>query len=381
MAPAVNYFIGGIYLAFGLKNPFSQIIYFIIYFCGFISYFYRITPQKLAAITIFLLLLCISCYWNPGLFEFLTEEPNLYQSRLITFILSVFPIFLISSNNKFNLNNCLNKLYRATYVTNSMCIATFSLQIMSGEGLNEYMAFAYTSLPSIMLGLYFGAKKRDLIGFCLAALAMTTIIFGGCRGALFTLVIFILLNFSSLSTKKKIIVSLFTFALILIGLTDIFDSTTNLLSQYGYKSRILESFLSNDIENSSGRDLLYAKAFALIDPFGRGIFSDRILLNHFLDATYCHNWIIEMMVDYGYILGSIVVLMIIGCMIYLFSKKTVRDNIDVRFILVFGSSLLLGKYMLSNSYLQGADFAFTIGTVISIMSKLKHNRFLNATTK
>lgn len=370
--PAINYFIGGIYLAFGDKNPWSQIIYFIIYGAGLASYFVRFTSFKLVSVCIFSLLLGYSLLINDGLLPAITEVPNFYQSLLVFFVLVNLPVFLISSDSRFNYAECFKELYRWSQIINLLCVITFTLQVfITRMGIGEYMAFAYTTLSPAIICLYFGFNYKDRIGVLISLLAISTIFIGGCRGALFTTIVFIIISFAlgKVSKLKKILLLLIALLVFVCGINDLLITSSQFLGQYGYESRILESFMSDDAANSSGRDIVFAKAISLIDISGRGIFSDRILLEHILDATYCHNWILEFLVDYGYIFGTVLVLTIICCFIYLFFNKYIMSDIYYRFILIFGAALLLGKYLLSNSYLQGTDFAFVMGGCIYLIRK------------
>ena len=83
-----------------------------------------------------------------------------------------------------------------------------------------------------------------------------------------------------------------------------------IMNSLGIESRTLEKMLSGDIMNDSERNLIWtyliASAIKKI-PFGQGIGADRLILQQKMrSGLYAHNFIIELIVNYGIIVGAIV---------------------------------------------------------------------------
>ena len=80
------------------------------------------------------------------------------------------------------------------------------------------------------------------------------------------------------------------------------------LLNYGIKIGALQKILFSD-DFSNGRWTLYEKAIQGIlegSFFGGGVYFDRVLLDN-----YAHNIIIEFVVDYGFFIGILLILLIV----------------------------------------------------------------------
>jgi len=364
--PIVNYFIGAIYIAFGLNNPWSQIIYFVIYSSGIVSYFIQFTQFKAALLGIFTLLLSYSVFLNTGLWEAITEIPSVYQSILAIFCFIVLPIFLITSDPLFDLKKCLNQFYKLSKICNILCIIAFICQLTNFGQTSEYMAFAYTTLPSALICIYFSFFYKDKIGEIISITTAVTLLFGGCRGALLTIIVFItfIFLFSKKSLLPKLFIGVSVVIFFLISIDDLLVNLSNFLNNYGVQSRIINFANADAISSDSGRELIWAKAISLTHIYGNGIFSDRVLLGHILNSTYCHNWVLEFLFDFGYLFGGLLVITIVLLYTRLSFSKHVYTDAYFKFILIYGISMLLAKYSVSGSYLQSYDLAFAFGGLI-----------------
>ena len=52
-----------------------------------------------------------------------------------------------------------------------------------------------------------------------------------------------------------------------------------------------------------------------------GLFADRVLLERVDDSKYCHNWILEFWVDYGWLLGTILATIVLKESIFASIKR------------------------------------------------------------
>lgn len=88
--------------------------------------------------------------------------------------------------------------------------------------------------------------------------------------------------------------------------------------------------------------------------WGHGIFGDR----YFLDGTYAHNIFLEVWLDFGIILGTLVLLFLI----VFITKTFLRSNDKKLFLLFF--SLGFMPLLVSGSYLISIMFSILIGFLI-----------------
>lgn len=367
--PPLNYYFAESLMSFGIKNPIVQVVYFFVYLCGLYCYA-RYFKSGIKYILLAFFILFFSVLLTPGVFEAITG-PILFQSLLCSFVLVYVPIFLIVSNRRFNFELTFQKLYPIALFVVVICICAYGIEISTMSLLNEYMTFAYTGLPAILLSLYMSFKRKHIVGMVISIIGSVTIVFGGCRGALLTLIVFVgLIMFQNLKSSRSRYLIVGIVLLFLFNAETIMSFINDFLGSFGYESRIMTLFENDEAIESEGREAVYQKAFTLLNFFGHGIFSDRVLLEHVVDATYCHNWVIEFMVDYGYFIGGILVLILLATLFkFLINKKRLTE-IGL-FMLFFSISMLSIKYMLSGSYLASAEWSLILGWFVNSRTTLK----------
>lgn len=141
------------------------------------------------------------------------------------------------------------------------------------------------------------------------------IIVYGHRGALLVTMIMIIVFFLKYANiEKKLFISVTgVVALIMLIMfkEQIVSFVISLMRSFGLESRTLEKLVTGDITNDSERNIIWSLAISgIFDnvPFGKGIGADRLWLgSRFRQATYAHNFILELCLDYGIVIGLIVV--------------------------------------------------------------------------
>ncbi len=178
--------------------------------------------------------------------------------------------------------------------------------------------------------------------------------------------IFFKIIFGKMTVKKKISFTLsLSFITILFVNYDkyLYKFIENVLGVFNIYSRTLALLQNETINFLNGRELLYAKTIEYINInffSGYGIYGDRALL----DGTYPHNIILEFLVQYGILLGTIflvLILLLIICGFY------INEWNDIS--IIFVSIVIVGS-MLSGSYLTNLYFWMMLGGLINaIMNK------------
>lgn len=240
------------------------------------------------------------------------------------------------------------------------------------------MEFGYAMMfPAV----YFGAVaflKKTKIYYLFYSIAMITIILGGSRGsAVWGILLFpIMLPFKwrNFSKREKRIWTIACFFLLPLAylvysyLDVIQHSISVVLSEHGISSRTIEALFSGELSDANGRNGIYEMAIELIKtggPFGRGIYGDRIHIGRFYRWGYSHNVMLELLVTFGYVGGSVIIGAIVFGIVNLFRKITGITE-QIIFITFFVTSL---KLILSNSFWYVPSFWAVLVLIIKWRSR------------
>lgn len=231
------------------------------------------------------------------------------------------------------------------------------------EVLFTYMEFSYAMLPFICASFarYFETKNKITLLIFLIGLFET--ISYGCRGAIIFTVIFVVLTILIYSKKNRsvIVVSCILLILLYVNLERIatYLITIDLFSN----SYFLKHFVGGEMFESQ-RTEIYELCVHRISTMGSeisGFFGDR----PYCGSIYPHNFIYEIMMQFGWIFGSLIIALYFVLIISCWLKK--RSRIATVFILCS----LLFKYMLSGSYLLSGQFWVATSALIAISTSKK----------
>jgi len=222
----------------------------------------------------------------------------------------------------------------------------------------------YMLLPAIIYMNEFLDKISIKSGFVLVV-SLLVILALGSRGAIMCIGIFTLLKIIKQIkniTYTKVFLYLIIFSIIFLGilfLNQTLEYIYNFLLRYGIRSRSIILFLQGEIY-LSGRDILYKNVIKEIlnNPLlGIGLAGDRRVLG----GIYVHNIFIEILSNFGVLLGSFIIIILIYVVIKsLLGKESKKYNIIIIWISIGFIHLLV-----SSSYL--IDFKFWI--LLGLLSK------------
>ena len=184
----------------------------------------------------------------------------------------------------------------------------------AGESIEQSynLGFGYTVIfcATVFLDFYPGKKKTYLLLGCISTVLALV---GGSRGCVLCLLILeysIFLKSFPLFLSIKILI---TAGAVLAGIlfNAFYYDILSWLS--GIDARTIQMFLSGDITSDNGRDAIYALAAGAVKtmPFlGYGAFGDRQFITPYYYWGYCHNIILELIIDFGWLFGIIIFLII-----------------------------------------------------------------------
>lgn len=212
-----------------------------------------------------------------------------------------------------------------------------------------------TALPTMLL-IYDGIKKKKALSAIGAMILFLTMIIGGSRGPLFEVVLF----FFFVSVKKQgkqkyekaLLIGAFLVA-VLACYRPILQVLASLLKLFGIMRTKVIVTMNTSLFYSSGRSEMYETLIQEIikHPFAvRGINAEW----HLLDV-YAHNFVLELLYQFGIILGGVLVILVFALMI---RCLCMRINNELRILclcMLFASvpSLLVSGSIWTNFYFWG----------------------------
>lgn len=193
------------------------------------------------------------------------------------------------------------------------------------------MAFGYNMLlPSTIFACY-GLKNKNILYLSLAVVGSIEILMLGSRAAALSLILFLVLYIlfvgvrESKKAQKAVIITGFSLAALLFSVfyEKILISLGGFFETLGFSSRTILRLLNGTIAEDSVRNVMWGKTreFIAQSAFtGKGFLSDRFLL-----GNYCHNIFLELLLDFGVIIGlALCALIVVTCVKMIFKCKSVE---------------------------------------------------------
>lgn len=141
------------------------------------------------------------------------------------------------------------------------------------------------------------------------------------------------------------------------GILSIFNSM-------GIETRALSSIASGNLFNFSTRIKIYQTAWDCIVSNKTavfGLFGDRYMLRKTWPwMSYAHNFVLEILMDFGYLFGSILLLVCIGLII---KNLRIKNEASMQFTLIL-VCLVMIRLMVSSSFLIEGYFYIMLGVLL-----------------
>lgn len=346
---------------------FRNIIYIIPLLYVFTIIFIRgINKKVLYTLLVIFVLLIFSIIANKEIFEYVREDIIIFITRIII------GSFLYSFCNDYQ--KLTNKLCK--YII--LIILYIFLLAITGY-TKDYMSYSYgLLLPVVFFGII-GIETRNLIYGSVCILGLFYILLYGARGAfisgLATIAVY-LISFSKVSVKKIVMVLLTLIISILVA-TNLDQIIQTLFGNY-QNSRTLRLITAGRLTDGVGRDLRYAAVLKNISFFPKGLFSDRlIILKEVSVVSYPHNLFLELLYQFGLVIGGALCIVIIINFIKVFLIVTQKNNKYLNALFYSLVVIYLIKSMISGSYLNDYTSGAALGLCINII-KNNHKMGFNA---
>lgn len=302
-------------------------------------------------------------------YKLFPENSAIMDDNISLFFLSVLPLFFLGT--------MLDKVkipYETLVTLSYYVIVLFLVSVLflsSGDVADHDMGKAYNCLPSVMLVSFNVLKKRKGRDFIFMALGVILLLLCATRGPILLYAIFMLFQLPLIERKYRYLYIGLLLAMIVLFVSPVgmilVEAISLLLNNFGFNTRIIDLLLTGDLTYDNGRSWLYDATFAMIEaqPWrGNGIFSDRratgaIGIGENGIGVYVHHIIYEFWCDFGYILGTALLVIIAFSILTTLKKHKTDTNFKV-FFLIFVISYM-GKLFMSSSFLIEPGFWLCIG--------------------
>lgn len=297
-------------------------------------------------------------------------ENRLYLKELIFPIFFMcLPLFVISLNiNK--MDTLMSVMKKSSFIIYLFAILLSVEDLIGIVNIGEYSGplSNYLLIPTLIF-LNNSIDKLSIKYLVLSFVSLFFILVLGSRGSILCIIIFLIIRTLFAKSNNKYtnyLVRLLTIlSIIIFAFTykDILNKLYIFLLKNGIESRTLHLFLSDELY-LSGRDNIYSVLIKYIFEhpiMGFGIGGDRRILSG--EAVYAHNIIIELIGNFGLLLGLFLLFLLFITISYALLKfKNINKNIIIIWI-----SLGFVHLFISSSYLIEMKFWIFIGLLINIM--------------
>lgn len=216
-----------------------------------------------------------------------------------------------------------------------------------GEHAVYFMGYGYSCLIPAMILFYAFLKENKYFYLILFSILVFAIVLLGSRGPLLPIGAYVIFTFfvnilKALKEKKKFkinaIIRAVLFLMVLMFsfffVSFVFSAISNFLEVNHINSRTIDALVTGRIAVSGGRDHIYSILLnELQDDFVslRGINAEYPIV-----GNYAHNIAIEILYDFGGVLGGVFLFMIVFCIVKTFLARASIDK-DVTVIFMFAA--------------------------------------------
>lgn len=238
--------------------------------------------------------------------------------------------------------------------------------------------FGYNAIFIFILFISFFLVEHKKTYLILSIPALILMIMCGSRGPLLVALTFILIYtirfILKADFKRKwlyIGLILVTAMILVLSFNYITAYIVNVLTNMNLSSRTLQSLISNNLFDDSGRSVLSNLANSAINEgpfFGYGAFGDRPIIGPYYAWGYCHNILLEFQVDFGGVPG-IIMLFIIG---YYTLRRFYQAIDNKQFIVILCVFAMCMRLVLSGTF-WGDEFFWALLAIIFTWKNTNNN--------
>ena len=271
--------------------------------------------------------------------------------------------------------------WTALIINISMFILIFIFNINEDVSYSQYTG--YLVLPAAIISTIIVIDRFNLVHSLNVIVSIFLMLISGARGPIgcLILLIFIKLSWKLMAAHnwKRIVLYCIAITLpIAIFSHKLMDFFTNLSIERGFSTRLLGLVSKDDVLNATGRVEIKDYVIELIKNHpltGVGLGFDRIYINnHFGNSVsevigdYPHNLFLELLLQYGIIIGGIIIILLFRTIILAFKRSR---NLESRNMLLAFMAIGLFPLLFSGSYLNAPLFFAFLGFSLTNKKAIK----------
>lgn len=291
-----------------------------------------------------------------------------YLDYFSDFVIVVIPCFLIGT--KLKIEECEKYFYYISVLSiiiQSLYIMWYGARSSELSEGRETMDVAYRTLPYVLYVTWQALKNLKLINLAIAALGFFFLISLGSRGPLLCVLtfVFLYLLFVRLRLSVWSNIGISGLAIILyLQFDSLLNFTSQLVAQMGLSTRIFTLMENSALADDSGRQFIQQKLMAAMDIspiFGYGLAGDQSVA-----GAYAHNFALEVIVSFGWIIGVLLLLLITVTLIKSFLSTTNESEKGFWLVLLCCGVV---KLFLSSTFLQESYLFLLLGYCSQMINK------------
>lgn len=338
------------------------------------KYYAKINCKAFILFFVLFLFFIVSITLNPEYIEWYTND--LFGiSSILLFTGPLYLIFIISFFD--DLSKLFNVVVLGCNISFFTNIIFLMRNIMFG-GFDEStydMDFGYRMGYCACIYLCFFSYKKKMSCLFLSFFCFFCLLMFGSRGSVLPfLITIIIIQFIREDLFKLNIRNLFYLVTIFVLVVYFYifpfaEIITNLSSFFYIKSRTIDMLLNGDIMVGNGRQTLSELSTYMIENgglFGYGMFGDRYYIGNYFKWGYPHNIINEILIEFGYLGGSILILLL-SYMVYRLTLSLINQRTPAMLkILILVNIACSAKLFVSDSFWYNINFWMLIALYFNL---------------
>lgn len=262
------------------------------------------------------------------------------------------------------------------------------IQVLVLFGLSEdiFKGDYQTAANSIIVGLlatsYLAVQSKKTFDIVLTILGTIILVSVGSRSSLVSVIFFWTVYFVSISrgVRTKVGIAIIAIIFLIVGIDPLLKAVAYLGKSAGFSMHLADALSSGSLFVDEERETLYIGFSALIakSPWGYGILGDRYISYEtglYWKPMYPHDIYLELMVNFGYIIGSIIALWFTY---YLIKSLFICHNRLYRVSILLLTSVSFIKLLFSSSYWIDQMFFMLLGAILAYPTSLTLSRETSA---
>lgn len=333
---------------------------------------FQVTAKDILFVLVIYLVFILECLTRG-------QDNTYFEKYYFEFPLKTVLLYLVGSSLSMNEreDEIIDHLYILSMITLPVC---FAYNMLLGSPMDEIaskyqgnMDLAYHLLPHCCLIAYYAKKKTNILNVAFTVFGAFYLMLLGTRGAALMMLLCVALTLVLDQNSKKVLARIVVLcgavaAFIVSPLYEAFILWMYKMAQnLGLSVRIFDKLLSVGQMDLSGRDVLAETLIASVKehPFwGTGLCSDRTMI-----GVYAHNIALELWVEFGVIIGTIILVALIVICLRGYLRSTSSAEKGLIIVLICSSFL---KLFLSGSFMDDRWFFALIGLCVGAIRKSKY---------